>query len=296
MRPAGINRSFLDPVVAGTEIDVFYHLGLRSSDPVLDELRDISAVVVGGSGARLAGLAAAWSSLHGGANVLALPKADRFVTHYCAGVLFVSHGMGMASASIAMQELMRLVYVLKRGDLDALDAVFWARIGTSGGIGLAPGTVVVSTEGVMADLRPYRVLHDGESVFFPGVFPARVVDEIVAANADAAFPIVTGRTVAGNEFFLEQARLDGAIVLDTAESKQRWLESLESAGVVNIEMEGAMFAGYLGHWGFPEFAMVCCTLLDRLEGDQVVSTADELAAFEARAAAVLFNYLQETGR
>ena len=47
-----------------------------------------------------------------------------------------------------------MLYFLKRGDLEALDEVFWARVGTSGGVGLEGGTVVVTTEGVMADLRP----------------------------------------------------------------------------------------------------------------------------------------------
>ena len=47
--------------------------------------------------------------------------------------------MGMPSASIAVQELMRMVHFLKRGDLDAMAEVFWARVGTSGGVGLPAG-------------------------------------------------------------------------------------------------------------------------------------------------------------
>lgn len=30
-----------------------------------------------------------------------------------------------------------------------------------------------------------------------------------------------------------------------------WLRWLDENGVRNIEMEGAMLAGYLNHWGFP---------------------------------------------
>ena len=54
-----------------------------------------------------------------------------------------------------------MVFFLKAGDLAAMDEVFWARVGTSGGVGLAGGTIVVTTEGVMADLRPYRLLNGG---------------------------------------------------------------------------------------------------------------------------------------
>ena len=69
------------------------------------------------------------------------------------------------------------------------------------------------------------------------------------ANADTDFEIVTGKTVAGNEFFLEQFRLDGAVCMETAQTKMAWLEWIHDNGVRNIEMEGAMLAGYLNHWG-----------------------------------------------
>lgn len=292
MKSTGINHAFLDEVVAGRSVDVYYHLGVSSTDPILDAMRDVHAVVMGGSGHRMVEFAERWSVLNAGADVIALAKEDRFVTRYCAGVLFVSHGMGMPSASIAVQELMRLVYFLKRGDLDALNEVFWARVGTSGGVGLPGGTVVVSTEGLMADLRPYRLLRgiDGE-YWFDGTFPARVREEILAANADSGIPIQTGATVAGNEFFLEQYRLDGAICMETPQTKMAWLHRLAEHGVKNVEMEGAMFAGYLNHWGFSRFAMICVTLLNRLEGDQVTASPEQMEEFNERSGAVLFAYL-----
>ena len=292
MRTGGINHAFLDGVIAGEHADVYYHLGVSSDDPILDSMRDVKAVIMGGSGGRMKEFAQQWSDMNGGSPIEALPKEDRFVTRYSAGVLFVSHGMGMPSASIAVQELMRLVYFLKRGDLEALDEIFWARVGTSGGVGLPGGTVVVSTEGLMADLRPYRLLHGSEGEYwFDGTFPAAVRAEILAANAASGIPIVEGATVAGNEFFLEQYRLDGAICFETPQTKMDWLRWLADSGVKNIEMEGAMFAGYLNHWGFTRFAMICCTLLNRLDGDQVTASPAELHEFSERSADVLFAFL-----
>lgn len=292
MRSAGINHAFLDAVVTGAATDVYYHLGLSSDDPVLEPMREVRAVIMAGSAERVTGFAHRWSDLHGGTPIVALPKEDRFVTRYTAGVLFASHGMGMPSASIALQELMRLVFFLKRGDLEALDSVFWARVGTSGGVGLPAGAVVVSTEGLMADLRPYRLLRGGTGEYrFDGTFPAGVRAEILAACGDPGYPVVSGATVAGNDFFLEQYRLDGAICLETPDSKMEWLRWLAARDVKNIEMEGAMFAGYLNHWGFPRFAMICCTLLDRLEGDQVTASQAELQGFSERAGDVLFDFL-----
>jgi uridine phosphorylase len=116
----------------------------------------------------------------------------------------------------------------------------------------------------------------------------------VAASAGSGIPVQLGRTVAGNEFFLEQFRLDGAVCMETPESKMAWLEWINAEGVRNIEMEGAMLAGYLNHWGFPRFAMICTTLLNRLEGDQVTASHEELHTFSERSGDVLFAYLTAT--
>lgn len=292
MRTENINHAFLDGVLDGSSEDVYYHFGVASSDTLLTKLRDVRAVVMAGSGSRIKEFAERWSELNAGTEIVAFPKEDRFVTRYTAGVLFASHGMGMPSASIALQELMRMVFFLKRGDLDAMDEVFWCRVGTSGGVGLPGGTVVVSSEGLMADLKPYRLLNGGTGEYwFDGHFPAESCNAIIAANEHTDFEIISGKTVAGNEFFLEQFRLDGAICLETPESKMGWLTWLQDNGVVNIEMEGAMIAGYLNHWGFSKFAMICCTLLNRLEGDQVTASPERLHKFSEDSGVALFNYL-----
>ncbi len=296
MKTANINHEFLDGVLDGSHVDVYYHFGVANDDPILEPLRDVKAVITAGSGGRIKEFAEHWSELNGGSPIVAFPKEDRFVTRYTAGVLFASHGMGMPSASIAVQELMRMVFFLKGGDLDAMDEVFWARIGTSGGVGLPGGTVVVSSEGLMADLKPYRLLQGGDGEYwFDGQFPPDVYNAIIAASAhDDQLSVVSGKTVAGNEFFLEQFRLDGAIRLETLESKMAWLQWLHDNGVRNIEMEGAMLAGYLNHWGFSKFAMICTTLLNRLEGDQVTSTPEQLHKFSEDSGVVMFNYLKST--
>lgn len=294
MKTENINYGFLGGVLNGSTEDVYYHLGVGSSDPILDGLADVRAVILAGSADRIREFASQWSGLNGGSDIAVFPKEDRFTTRYTAGVLFVSHGMGMPSASIALQELMRLVFFLKRGDLDAMDRVFWCRVGTSGGVGLPAGTVVVSTEGLMVDLQPYRVLNGGSGEhWFDCRFPEDTYEAIIAANANAAdLRVVSGKTVASNEFFLEQFRLDGAVCLTSPEEKMNWLRWLDDNGVRNIEMEGAMMAGYLNHWGFSRFAMICCTIINRLEGDQLTATPDQLSKFSEDSGVAMFNYLK----
>ena len=147
----------------------------------------------------------------------------------------------------------------------------------------------------MADLKPYRLLNGGTGEYwFDGHFPAETCTAIIEANAGADIPIVSGKTVAGNEFFLEQFRLDGAICLETPETKMGWLRWLHENGVVNIEMEGAMIAGFLNYWGFSKFAMICTTLLNRLAGDQVTASPAQLHKYSEDSGVALFNYLTAT--
>ncbi len=162
-------------------------------------------------------------------------------------------------------------------------------------MGLPGGTVVVTTEGLMADLKPYRLLNaHGDYTWFDGHYPADIATGIIQASQSYGIPITAGATVATNEFFIEQFRLDGAIALTTPEEKMEWLRRLDGAGVRNIEMEGAMLAAYLNHWGFTRFAMICATVVNRLEGDQVTSTPQELHEYNERAGTVLFDYLRRT--
>ena len=124
-----------------------------------------------------------------------------------------------------------------------------------------------------------------------GADARRRAQAIIEANEYADFDIISGKTVAGNEFFLEQFRLDGALCMETAETKMGWLRWLQDNGVVNIEMEGAMIAGYLNHWGFSKFAMICATIFNRLENDQMTSTPEQLQKFSEDSGVALFNYL-----
>ena len=70
-----------------------------------------------------------------------------------------------------------------------------------------------------------------------------------------------------------------------------WLKKASEFGVKNIEMETPLMAGFLNHWGFSNFAAICCTLLNRLNGDQITSTHEELERYSVNAETVLWNYL-----
>lgn len=68
-----------------------------------------------------------------------------------------------------------------------------------------------------------------------------------------------------------QGRLDGAFCDFSEQDKMDYLEKLKDFGVVNIEMEATIFAALTLHAGIKS-AIVCVSLLNRLQGDQVRSS------------------------
>jgi uridine phosphorylase len=285
------NKNYLDSVVSNETQDIYYHFGIDSHHDIISALADIKIVVMSGSCNRIIDFADSWSKRNNNKNHK-LDYDDRFTIRFCDHVLFVSHGMGMPSASIAVQEVSKMIYKAKNANIYEIEKVKWLRVGTSGGVGVVPGTIVLSTETLLSDLSKHSVLVGSKRHYFDSEFPQQTIQDIMNANKhESNINIVSGKTVTANEFFIEQMRLDGAINLSNENDKQQWLEWIRENGVKNIEMEGAMMSGYLNHLGFTSFAMMCVTLLDRIHGDQLTSTKEQLGIFTENAKTVLFNYL-----
>ena len=66
MKTENINHAFLDSVLDGSSLDVYYHFGVASDDLILDGLRDVKAVIMAGSGGRIREFAEYWSEVNGG--------------------------------------------------------------------------------------------------------------------------------------------------------------------------------------------------------------------------------------
>lgn len=94
------------------------------------------------------------------------------------------------------------------------------------------------------------------------------------------------------DFYEEQGRLDGALKPRYTEAeKMAFLRRAHKVGVRNIEMEATAFAAFCLRAGIPA-AIVCATLLDRLQGDQVTSTPEQLAQFSDNAQRVVLQYIR----
>ncbi|KAL1481906.1 hypothetical protein MTO96_015222 [Rhipicephalus appendiculatus] len=181
-------------------------------------------------------------------------------------VLSVSHGMGSPSLSIVMHELLKLLHYSH-----CTSDVVMLRLGTCGGIGVPPGSVVVSTavmNGLLQEELEVFIL--GERVRRPCVLDGDLVRELVDVGNRflPAVHIVRGKTLSTDDFYEGQARLDGAFCTYTEKAKRQFMEKLRSMGVRNIEMEASQFAA-MCHFAGLKGGVVCVTLLDRLEGGPV---------------------------
>ena len=240
-------------------------------------------------------------------------------------VISVNHGMGMPSMSILLHEITKLLYHAK-----ATNVVF-IRIGTCGGIGCPPGlslflllplscvcaqrsntkdkrsdsptnrlidgsnkgTVVLTTEGVDAKMRSsYKMVMLGKTRKFETTLDAGLIEEGLAAAAEEPrIPCTSGRTYGADDFYEGQGRLDGALLDYTREERDAWMAQLKDANVKNIEMEAPCFAAFCHRAKIP--AMICCAaLLNRLVGDQVTSTPEQLGAYTDRALDLAIRVIQ----
>ncbi|GAB9470510.1 Uridine phosphorylase [Globisporangium polare] len=278
------------------ENDVLFHIGLtcaaEEKTRVAALFGDVKFFVTGGSAERMTQFAQSV------AEVLEIPtpfgytlspigSTARYVLFKVGPVLIANHGMGMPSVSILLHEVTKLLEYA-----GAHDAVY-IRMGTSGGVGVEGGTVVFTSEGVnnkMEAIHEVPVLGDVHRR--PSICTKAVTDELLLSAQELQLPYAVGKTLTCNDFYEGQGRLDGAICEYTSEDKLNFLKHCSAHGVKNIEMEARGFAAFCYKLQIP-VAVVCVTLLNRLNGDQVLSSHETLKGYEERPAAVLLHYIKK---
>ncbi|XP_048417823.1 uridine phosphorylase 1 isoform X1 [Stegostoma tigrinum] len=283
-----------NPYLETMEEDVLYHFDLGTKTHNLHAMfGDVKFVCVGGSSSRMKAFSQYMNELLGlGHATDYIPNicahTDRYSMYKVGPVLAVSHGMGIPSISIMLHELIKLLYHAKCTDVIAF------RIGTSGGIGLHPGTVVISKVSVDACFQPHfeqNVM--GTIKLYSTELNEGLVQELLTCSKETnQFDTIIGTTLCTSDFYEGQARLDGAFCNYTYEDKMKYLKRAYDAGVRNIEMESSIFAAMCNRSGLPG-AVVCVTLLDRLQGDQIESSHEVLAEYQERPQKLVGCYIKK---
>ncbi|KAM9650693.1 uridine phosphorylase 1 isoform 2-T6 [Trichechus inunguis] len=189
----------------------------------------------------------------------------------------VKHGMGIPSIAIMLHELIKLLYHARCSNVTII------RIGTSGGIGLEPGSVVITQQAVDACFKPeFEQIVLGKRIIRSTHLDDQLAQELTRCSKELdEFPTVVGNTMCTLDFYEGQGRLDGAVCTYTEKDKQEYLRAAYAAGIRNIEMESSVFAALCSACGL-RAAVVCVTLLNRLDGDQINSPHEVLKEYQQR--------------
>ncbi|KFP29861.1 Uridine phosphorylase 2, partial [Colius striatus] len=240
-----------NPHLGTMEEDVLYHLDLGTKTHDLPAMfGDIKFVCVGGSPDRMRAFAQLMQEelgLAGAGQELADACAGpgRYAMYRVGPVLAVSHGMGIPSISIMLHELIKLLHHAKCRDVTII------RIGTSGGLGIEAGSVVITDMALDSSFRPRleQVVLD-DVVVRSTELDKDLARELLACSKDLPdFPTLIGHTMCTYDFYEGQGRLDGALCSFSSEKKLEYLKRAYDAGVRNIEMESAALAALCGLCG-----------------------------------------------
>ncbi|KAM8929147.1 uridine phosphorylase 1 [Lycaon pictus] len=187
-----------------------------------------------------------------------------------------------------LHEVIKLLYHARCSDVTVI------RIGTSGGIGLEPGSVVVTQQAVDASFSPmFEQMVLGKRVVQRTDLDQELAKELMQCATDLPeFPTVLAKTMCTSDFYEGQGRLDGALCSYTEKDKQDYLRAAHAAGIRNIEMESSVLAAMCSACGIP-VAVVCVTLLNRLDGDQVSSPHDVLVKYQQRPQRLVSHFIKK---
>ncbi|XP_070535985.1 uridine phosphorylase 1-like isoform X2 [Ptychodera flava] len=272
--------------------DILFHFGLSTTGNDLPKMfGDVKFVCCGGSTHRMETFAnymlqELGMELPTGQSLSNICSTDRYVMYKVGPVLSINHGIGMPSMSIMLHEIIKLMHYA-----GCTDVVFF-RIGTSGGLGMKPGTVVISEEAVNYKFQPvFQLPILGEMKSWPTTLSKEVAEEVQSCCLPGDdFDAVIKKTLSTDDFYEGQGRLDGAFCEFTVKDKMDYLQSAHDNGVGNVEMESSCFAAMTNRANI-KAGVVCVTLIDRLEGDQLSTPANVLHHWEERAQQLVARYI-----
>lgn len=271
-----------NPHLGSMDSDYLYHIGYASGECEL--FRDVKFVITGGCPRRMENFAKLLSKEIGKPCENITKEGSRFSFFKIGPVLSINHGMGVPSISIMLHEILKLLHYAKAEDPIIL------RLGTSGGLGVEPGTVVVANKTFNAFLQEkHQVVILGKVTSRDAVIDQELAQEIASCSGDV--PTVLSGTMCTDEFYEGQARMDGAVSEISEEEKMTYLRRVKEAGISNIEMECTAIASLCNKTGV-KCAVVCVTLLDRLKGDQVVIKPEQYKEFSQRPQTVLARFIK----
>lgn len=238
-------------------------------------------------------------------------SGSRFTLFKIGPVLICDHGIGAPSMLIAVHEL---VLMCRQAGVEGLITIL--RFGTckyrsfrgvslrapkfnehsypklrklGGGMGVAPGTICISTRTIdplfreFVELRICGNLVRRDSVVNQKL--ARELDKLAREEPNKQelgdYRVILGTTMSSNDFYEESARTNGAICDHNDDDKMNFLRKAKELGVINTEMESVSLVATCHKLNIP-CGVICVVVTDRLVDDTVRLSSSQASLFEQR--------------
>jgi uridine phosphorylase len=282
----------INPLLKELNESFLYSLQLELTEDNLAKFADIKYVIMQGSSKRAAGLAKKLAQAISGIDTrffepVNLVSTSNFAVYRIGNILSVSHGMGNVTIDVLLHSITKLLHYAGNSDVE------YIRVGTSGGIGVEPGSVIITQNSFMPNLEQYYTTYElDKRIDLPTHMDHKLVEKIMLAQPDnQQFQVIVANSIAADDFYLGQCRYDGAMIArkDTA-WRETFFKQVREKGICNFEMESTALAAFCNQANISA-TMIAVTLLNRFNGDQITSTAEELAEFSDRSQTVVINYL-----
>lgn len=282
----------INPLLDKSHEDFLYLFKLRLTKEVLDKFTGISTVIMQGSSKRAEILSVKLASklLKIDVNFFSptnLSNSADFAIYRIGNILSVSHGMGNVTIDALLHELTKLLHYAGNTTLE------YIRVGTSGGIGIDEGTVIITKDSFMPNLEPYYTTYElDKRIDIPTTLDHDLVSRIINAQPDnLEFDVLVGNSIAADDFYLGQCRYDGAMkARQDHEWRAKFFEKVHSLNIRNFEMESTALAAFCHQAQIPA-TMVAVTIINRFLGDTITATPEQLASYSDRSQEVVINYL-----
>lgn len=217
-----------------------------------------------------------------------LPNNSPYVAYKVDNVLLASHGMGNPSILTLLNTLTPLLQLCNNN-------FKYIRVGTSGGVGVDSGTVVLTKNSYTADLiNGYPIFQNNHKIICKATMNLDFNKDIITSwqQNHNQFDLIEANTMCADDFYLSQARMDGFIKLNFNKKEQiLYLNKLKENNIANIEMESGALGYFANLYQIPA-TTISATLVNRLATDQVTISAQLLKEYSQRAQKVIINYLQ----
>uniref|UniRef100_A0A674AT32 Uridine phosphorylase 2 n=1 Tax=Salmo trutta TaxID=8032 RepID=A0A674AT32_SALTR len=158
---------------------------------------------------------------------------------------------------------------------------------------LEPGTVVVTDKEVDCFFRAqFEQVVLGKVITRSTELDVGVSKELLQCSSELDdVPTVIGNTMCTSDFYEGQGRLDGALCSFSTEDKLEYLRKAYNTGVRNIEMESTVFRAMCRVCAIT--AVVCVTLLNRFDGDQISTPHDVLVEYQQRPQVLVAHFIKK---